>query len=170
MGRGIILTMITDLADLLFRPFAVADVPLLGAWLEDAGLGLPSVLARGDWGNRLISDPRILCRAAVLKDNSVAGFYRLDFAPDRSAEVTLIVSPERRRMGVGRRLLAAALAEARRVGLNRLLAVIHDGNRAAADFFEEAGFEPSGVLMPGFLHLARIVHRSDFQPPLEITP
>ncbi len=159
-----------------FRPFALEDVPVLGAWLEGAGLGVEGLLARSDWGQRVIRDPRILCRAAIATGSvtrtgaadAVVGYFRLDLAPDRSAEVTLIVHPLHRRGGIGGALLAAALTEARRVGLRRMLAVIHDHNDGALEFFEKAGFEPAGVVMPGFVHLARMVHRSDHQPPLEI--
>jgi ribosomal protein S18 acetylase RimI-like enzyme len=155
--------------DLEFRPFAEADAELLGRWLHTAGLGVPQGLGSGAWGRRVVADPRIVCRAAVVAGDPV-GFYRLDLAPDRTAELTLIVAPGRRRQGIGRVLLEAMLGEARQRGLRGVVAVVQETNVPALSFFRAAGFEESGVAMPGFVHLARLVHRADRQPPLEISP
>lgn len=152
-----------------FRPFVEADAEVLGGWLEAAGLGVPAGLGTGAWGRRVVADPRIVCRAALLEQR-VVGFFRLDVAPDRTAEVTLITAPDERRRGLGRGLLEGALASARRRGLRGLIAVVQDSNHAALGFFAQVGFETSGVVMPGFVHLVRMVHRADRQPPLEITP
>lgn len=152
-----------------FRPFVEADAEVLGAWLEAAGLGVPAGLGTGAWGRRVVADPRIVCRAALWQGRLV-GFYRLDIAPDRTAELTLITAPSERRRGVGRALLEGSLATARRRGLRGLIAVVQDNNHSAVSFFAQEGFEISGVAMPRFVHMVRIVHRADRQPPLEITP
>lgn len=60
--------------------------------------------------------------------------YGADFAEIRS----IAVSPENRGQGLGARLIASALAEARRRGIARVFAVTH-----APQFFERQGFAAS---------------------------
>ncbi len=152
------------------RSFVVDDVALLGPWLSAAGLGVPDCVPDQLWGRRVIDDPRILCRVGCDPDGRVLAFYRLDLAPDRTAEITLIVDLNCRRKGVGERMLAYAVAEARSLGLRKILAVIQIENRAAHALFLKAGFVDSATRMSGFCHLERIVHGAGCQPPLEILP
>ncbi len=61
--------------------------------------------------------------------------------PRRRAHVeNLIVDAERRRRGVGRRLIAAASDWARRHGADELLLTVWEGNDAAVRFYESLGF------------------------------
>ncbi len=152
-----------------FRPFCAGDAELLGRWLSAAGLGAPPWVASQTWVDRMISDPRISCRAAI-RDGREVGFCRLDIAPDRSAEVTMIASPDELRTGVGSALLNDALEQARDLGLRRLTALVQTDNSVGFSFFTEAGFEETLPPVPGFLHLCRIVHRARSVPPLEIRP
>lgn len=153
---------------LQFRPFRVTDSALLGAWLAGCGLGLPPGVDDHTWARRIIRDPKILCWAAT-RDGRTLGFLRLDVGPDRSAELTLIVHPERRRTGLGMALLDHALRRARATGLSRLLAVVEAENHGAQCFFQQAGFEAVAT-SNGHVRLSRLVHRADEQPPLEISP
>lgn len=153
-----------------FRAFESADLAVLGPWLNAAGFGVPKHVDTQAWVDRLRSDPCIMCLTACDRLNAVIGFTRLDVGPDRAAEVTVLVAPGLRRRGLGRELLQRALAEARRRGLRRLVAQVQQGNRSALAFFAEAGFEPRGEGVPGFVHLVRYVHRTERQPPLEISP
>ncbi len=73
------------------------------------------------------------------------------------------------RQGLGRALLSDALAEARSLSLRRILAMVVEDNRAGLGFFLERGFEETGIHLPGFRQLARVVHGADRQPPLEIS-
>ncbi|NUO16280.1 MAG: GNAT family N-acetyltransferase, partial [Planctomycetaceae bacterium] len=152
------------LPSLRYRSTEPGDLAALGTWLAGAGLGVPEeVKGRSDWSRRLFSDPHILCRTAVTSTGQIAGFYRLDLAPDRSAEITLIVAPSRRRKGVGQSLLDHALEDARRRGLRYLVAVIQAQNEPARHFFEGAGFAPCDSHLPGYLVLRRLVHRAAHQ-------
>ena len=153
---------------LQFRPFRETDSALLGAWLTACGLGVPPGVDDHTWARRIIQDPNIVCWAATRSTRTV-GFVRLDMGPDRSAELTLIVHPERRRCGLGMALLDQALRLARARGLPRLLAVVATTNEAAESFFLQAGFEAAGAAN-GFIRMSRLVHRADQQPPLEISP
>ena len=156
--------------ELRFRPFRAADAAILGPWLRGAGLLVPPGTEDGSWTQRILEDPRILVRVAYLSDDAPdpVGFFRLDLAPDRVAELTLIVAPDHRRQGVGRELLAGSLVDARQLGLRGLLAMIDENNRVAQSFFLGEGFEDTGIDMPGFRKLARVVHGAGSQPPLEI--
>ena len=81
----------------------------------------------------------------------------------------MIVSPKHRRHGLGRALLAKALVEARSLSQRRIHAMVEENNQAGLGFFLERGFEETGVHLPGFRQLARVVHGADRQPPLEIS-
>jgi GNAT superfamily N-acetyltransferase len=150
------------------RPFAVGDAPRLAKWLALAGLAVPAGTPAEVWVKRIQGNDRILCLSAVDVRDRLIGFLRLDIGPDRVAELTLIVAPEHRRRGLGRRLLEAVLVEARRRGLRRLTAAVSDHNDGALQFFLDGGFEETGHWLPGFVHLSRVVHGADRQPPLEI--
>lgn len=155
---------------LKFRPFDATDAPRLERWLRDAGMPLPDRLARHIWATRMAGgDPRIVAFAA-LAGRTPVGFVRLDLAPDRSGDVTLIVDPRQRRRGIGSALVEHALMVARSRGLSRLVAAVRPENEAALRLFGDAGFEPSGATVVGFVHLARFVHRGDRERPLEIVP
>jgi len=151
------------------RPFRSDDADRLFPWLRGAGLHLPKRPPDRPWIDRICNDPRILCVTGVGLSGRAVGFFRLDVAPDRTAEITLIVAPDRRRRGVGRALLEGALQTARERALRRVVAVIDQGNEAALTFFLQHGFEHTDVALPGHVHLARVVHRSAGQPPLEIS-
>jgi len=153
-----------------FRSFVEGDVDLLGAWLRASGLGVPDGVAPSSWGRRLSADPLIKCRAACGSRGQVLGFYRLDLAPDHSAEITLIVDPRCRRQGVGRAMFSEILEEARQTGIKRLLAVVQEGNKPGREFFPGFGFESRPQQMPGYLHFERIIHGGGSQPPLDVSP
>jgi ribosomal protein S18 acetylase RimI-like enzyme len=154
---------------LAFRPFEAQDLWVLVPWLSGSGLGVPPEIREENLGQRLANDPRICCQAAIDKRGRVVGFLRLDSAPDRAAEVTLIVAPDERRRGVGAALLRRAVELAREASWRRLWAVIRLDNHVARHMFERAGFEEQGRPLPGHVHLIRIVHRgSRSVPPLEI--
>lgn len=165
--------------DVVIRPFRAEDLPALSAWLSDAGLGVPIQVVPVSLARRLLEDGRIRVWTATRSGPSgdlvepverPAGFVRLDLAPDRTAELTMIVAADERRRGLGRALLDHAVHEARKRGLRKLIAVVATDNDAGRAFFGECGFEPSGTAIPGFDHLERYVHRSDLQTPLEIVP
>jgi len=92
---------------------------------------------------------------AVL-DGSVAGYVRLaPVLPIAASRHVLQISgiavdPSRRRRGVGRALLDAAVAEARARGARRLTLHVLAGNDAAVRLYRAAGFETEGVLRGEF--------------------
>jgi L-amino acid N-acyltransferase YncA len=64
-----------------------------------------------------------------------------------SAEDSIYLSPEAAGKGVGRTLLAELMAQAQRVGVRKLIAVIGDSaNAGSIAVHTSAGFQPVGVL------------------------
>lgn len=148
------------------RPFALADAATVEPWLSAPGLSRPGGRARLEWPQRLLADARIVASIAE-SDGRQVGLVRFDCGPDHIAEITLVVAPECRRRGRGRQMFQAALVEARRRHLHRLVAVVAIGNEPALQFFAEQGFEVDGPVGDR-LRLSRVVHAGDHQPPLEV--
>lgn len=150
------------------RPLAPRDLRLIAPWLHAAGLGVPAGVCHKSWGERLASDQGIVCRVAVARGGTV-GFFRLDLAPDRTAEVTVCVAPARRRRGLGRQLLDAAMAEARERGMRHVVAAVRTDNTAGRAFFVAAGFAEVASAVPGFVHFRGAVAVPD-RPRLQLAP
>ncbi len=65
---------------------------------------------------------------------------------DATAEVSVFVSPDQQRRGIGAALLEALLGAAQRSGLRNLLARIEAENTASISLFSRAGFRSVGVM------------------------
>jgi ribosomal protein S18 acetylase RimI-like enzyme len=61
----------------------------------------------------------------------------------------LAVTPDRRRGGTGRALMAAAETWLRARGVAKLQLMVRDGNATALDFYAALGFEPQPVAVFG---------------------
>jgi ribosomal-protein-alanine N-acetyltransferase len=78
-----------------------------------------------------------------------SGFGTLAFlvahhlAPDWELE-NIVVVPEARRTGVGRRLLAALLSRARETNSDSIFLEVRESNAAARSLYEKAGFVQTG--------------------------
>jgi ribosomal protein S18 acetylase RimI-like enzyme len=127
-------------APIELRPFAVADARTVVGWLRGPGLGVPPGIAGSQWAERLVREGRSRAFVAWQGDQRIA-FARLDMGPDRVAELTLAVSREHRRQGIGRRVLGAVLEVAQQQRARRIQAVVDRANTPAMRFFAEAGFE-----------------------------
>ena len=108
------------------RPFALSDADSVAPWLTGPGLSLP--LGSTAWPERILRDQRILALVGWAGDERL-GLLRLDCGPDGVADVTIVVSPEHRRSGFGRRILPSIRMpwsgsfRSRRPSGGRLLAV-----------------------------------------------
>jgi GNAT superfamily N-acetyltransferase len=157
------------------RDFVADDAVCVGRWLQQSTLHYVAVRS---WLPRVLSDDRIVARVADRCDSfgarQICGFLRLDLAPDRSAEVTVLVAPTLRRRGVGRQLLAEADRIAKARGLQRVVAWVEGPNAASLALFAAAGYEPAHaadgpVTMGRFQRFERAVRDRGTQP-LEIIP
>lgn len=151
---------------LQLRPFVLADARAIEPWLLGPGLSVPAGNLRRQWPERLLADERIKVLMAEVRGRRI-GFVRLDCGPDFVAEVTLVVAPECRRMGLGAAMFLAALRQARRLGLRGFVASIDRENEPALAFFAEQGFELAGMV-GGRVRMTRLVHAGDHAPPLDI--
>ncbi|HEY3497223.1 MAG TPA: ribosomal protein S18-alanine N-acetyltransferase [Polyangiaceae bacterium] len=73
------------------------------------------------------------------------GFVLTWQAADETHLLDLVVAPEARRNGVGRRLLEKVVAEARALSSRVVLLEVRAGNTAARALYHSAGFVESGV-------------------------
>ena len=85
------------------------------------------------------ADPRTHVALVALREDEVVGEARYVRAA-RGAEFALAVADGWRRRGVGKRLLEALIASARREGLKHLDGEVLASNQAMLGFVEQAGF------------------------------
>ena len=79
-------------------------------------------------------------------DGSVLGYAGVSFTPPYEAWVQNIgVRRDRQRHGIGRTLLEALLAEARRHRVRQVLLEVAVDNRAVQKLYARYGFEPVGI-------------------------
>lgn len=72
------------------------------------------------------------------------GYALMRSAAGEAEILTLGIDPQRRRAGLGRRLLADLIARARTAGAEALFLEVADGNRAARSLYYTAGFREVG--------------------------
>ncbi|MFD0821077.1 ribosomal protein S18-alanine N-acetyltransferase [Micromonospora zhanjiangensis] len=82
---------------------------------------------------------------ALDPDGSVVGYAGLTVQPGEAWVQTIAVRRDRQRAGLGRRLLAALLAEADRLGTRRVLLEVAVDNEPAQKLYAAYGFEPLGI-------------------------
>jgi len=109
-----------------------------------------SLESRRDWLNSH-REPRypLYVEAA---DGEVTGWCSLSaYRPGRlalqyTAEISYFVAAAHRRQGIGRRLVAHALAEARRAGIRSVFAILMEVNAPSRRLLEQLGFAQWGLL------------------------
>src|SRR5690606_10833337 len=75
----------------------------------------------------------------------VDGFLVYSLVLDEASIHSIAVQPARRRQGLGRQLLVAALALMRRAGATRCLLEVRGSNTAAKHLYEDNGFKVDGT-------------------------
>jgi [ribosomal protein S18]-alanine N-acetyltransferase len=86
----------------------------------------------------------MLDRPEVFATDCPGGFAVGRIAADEAELLTLAVTPEARRQGVGRRLLAAFEAEAKARGARCVLLEVAETNQAARGLYAGAGYASAG--------------------------
>jgi RimJ/RimL family protein N-acetyltransferase len=95
----------------------------------------------------------------IYEDGIVVGQVQLDSYADQTATLGLVVKPQLRGQGYGKRILRALLEREEVAQLLRLEATIEPDNTASLRCFESAGFRQQGTEpdAEGFLHFAYIL-------------
>jgi ribosomal-protein-alanine N-acetyltransferase len=81
--------------------------------------------------------------APIIKENLLGFIVALHIAPDWELE-NIVVLLGARRMGIGKRLLDALLASARKTNSEAVFLEVRESNEAARLFYEKSGFIQSG--------------------------
>jgi ribosomal protein S18 acetylase RimI-like enzyme len=86
----------------------------------------------------------------ALEDGELLGIVGLERKPrakerHKAVVVGMYVAPEHNGRGIGRQLLEALLADARAQGIRQLVLTVTQGNGAAMQLYERAGFRSFGV-------------------------
>ena len=93
----------------------------------------------------ILATPGVFGTAVADDDgDQLAGFILCRGAADEAELLSLAVAPSFRRRGLGREMLARAMATARERGAARLHLEVAADNAAATALYESAGFSESG--------------------------
>ncbi len=109
-----------------------------------------SVASRLAWFHRHSPDHHPLW--VLEQEGAIAGwlgfqpFYSGRRAYDATAELSIYISPQFRRQGIGRKLLHHAIAESPALNLKTLIGFIFAANHPSLRLFEQFGFEQWGYL------------------------
>ncbi len=88
-------------------------------------------------------------RAIACDGGEVAGYVAvvaLHGWSDHVGELRLVVDPERRRQGIGRRLAQRALIDSLECGLEKVFVEVVADQEAAVEMFRSLGFQPEALL------------------------
>jgi ribosomal-protein-alanine N-acetyltransferase len=119
------------------REAALADAEALAA-LQQSAPGA-AVWSAEDYVS-LLSAESAICLLAENEDDEPAGFVLARLAADELEILNLAVAPPRRRRGLGRRLVAEALARGRARGAGKCWLEVRASNQAALAFYRALGF------------------------------
>jgi ribosomal protein S18 acetylase RimI-like enzyme len=76
--------------------------------------------------------------------HSTCGYFSVEIGPETVYIHELVLHPEYQNQGIGTQVLLGTIDEARRLGLDVRLQVLHE-NRRAADLYERLGFQETGT-------------------------
>ena len=93
---------------------------------------------------RMCQNPNSVILCAV-EDGALLGYAYFQFVLDEGYVGNLAVVPERRRRGIGGRLVDAMAAEAREKGLAFLTLEVRESNLPARRLYEKSGYAVVGV-------------------------
>lgn len=121
------------------RPGVAADIPaVLGLWREAAA---PTTTDDAEGvGALLAHDPGALL-VAQSSSGEIVGTVIAGWDGWRGSIYRIAVAPERRRSGLGRRLLREAEERLRRVGARRMHAIVVGTDERAAGFWQASDWE-----------------------------
>jgi len=129
-------------ATVVLRQMTVEDLPQVMALEREI---FPDPWTEGMMRGELADQPRTRHYLVAVSGTEIVGYAGLAAAGDQSDVQTIAVRADHRRRGIGRRLLAALLEEARRRGARLTFLEVRADNPAAQAMYERFGFERVGV-------------------------
>ena len=131
----------------MITPLGTADIPALVALWEACGLTRP-------WNDperdaRLALEGAASAILGLRDDSTLIGSVMTGFDGHRGWVYYLAVAPDRRREGLGRRLMEAAEAWLCARGAPKLQLMVRAGNAEALGFYEALGLERQDVVTLG---------------------
>lgn len=140
MSSSSILKDITQAAELHIEPYDPSDLDSMMA-IENVSFTVP-------WSRASYEElaPLDSVNIWVGKIESELVCYMLYQRVGDEMELhTIAVAPSWRQKGIGKRLMAHMIAEARRIGVSKLYLLVRPSNHAAVSLYKEHGFKGIGV-------------------------
>jgi RimJ/RimL family protein N-acetyltransferase len=145
------------MSQLVFRLIDKQGLSEYETWFADAELRRRIERPTRVWFDYVRQTPG--CFSWLIYEDGIAvGQVQMDTYPDQTATLGLVVKPQLRRQGYGKRILSALLERDEVAQLYRLEATIEPNNTASLRCFESAGFRQQGAEpdAEGFLHFVYI--------------
>ena len=124
----------------LVRPMRLLDLP---AVMEITRRSLPMPWSEAIWREEL--DSRCGLYLVLEEDGAVSGYIGLKLVSDEAHVMTIAVRPERRRRGLARALVQAALADPASAGARRVYLEVRPSNAGARALYGSLGFVETGL-------------------------
>ncbi len=122
------------------RPMRLSD---LSAVMEIGRRSLPRPWSEAVWREEFYSPFGLYL--ILGESGSLSGFIGLKLISDEAHVMTIAVCPERRRRGLARTLIKAALGEPAAAGVHHVYLEVRPSNLAARTLYASLGFVETGV-------------------------
>ncbi len=122
------------------RPMRLSD---LSAAMEITRRSLPLPWGEAIWREEL--DSSFGLYLVLEEDGAVSGYIGLKLISDEAHVMTIAVRPERRRRGLARTLVEAALADPASAGARRVYLEVRPSNAGARALYGALGFVETGL-------------------------
>jgi ribosomal-protein-alanine N-acetyltransferase len=146
------------LTDVVLRPLTVEDIPAILSILRES----PEASL---WSEQSLLD--LLAQGvawAAEYDRVVKGVLFGRAAADEFEILNLAVAKDSRRQGIARRLVQAAMEQARAAGAARTYLEVRASNQGAIDFYQQLGFAACGCRPHYYRHPAEDAVLMSLQP------
>ena len=129
------------------RPFQTADAPAVVRLWQACGLVVPANDPGKDIRRKLAVQPDLFLVGVV--EGRVVAAVMAGYDGHRGWLNYLAVAPERRRQGLGRRMVAAAEERLRALGCPKINLQVRRSNAAVIEFYRRLGFAEDEVVSLG---------------------